>query len=315
MRIVPGIENWQAGETCKALALGVFDGVHIGHQQIANTTVALAGGGCSCFMTFDPHPAAVLGETGPEFLTTVQQKARILTDYGLTAFIVEPFTPGLAATQHDQFIEMLVGRLHPQSVVVGRNFHYGRGAEGDVSTLAASLHALGFRLSVLEPVMLDGMVVSSTTIRALLRQGDLETANRMLGRPYSLSGRVIGGDGRGRKLGFPTANVLLEPRQALPPYGVYAVQAHLGSRRLPAMANLGVRPTFGRSRQVLEVHIIGFSGEIYGETLDVDFVKFLRHETRFLGSDELVEQMTRDRQHAAQALRLKLGFVYNAQVL
>jgi len=315
MRVVLGVQNWQAGETCSALALGVFDGVHIGHQQIARTTVEMAAGGCSCLMTFQPHPAAVLGGAGPEFLTTVQQKARILANYGLGAMIVEPFTPALAATPHDRFVEMIVDTIHPRSVIVGRNFHYGRGGGGDVSTLAANGQRLGFCLTVVEPVMLSDKVVSSTAVRSLLREGDLETANQMLGRPYSINGKVTSGDGRGRKLGFPTANVLVEPGQALPPRGVYAVQARLEKRLLPAMANLGTRPTFGESRQVLEVHIIGFFEDIYGETLDVDFVEFLRHETLFPGSDELVLQMKRDRQHAVKALQQRLGFVYNAQVL
>ncbi len=315
MRVIPGVENWPAGERCSALALGVFDGVHTGHQKIAETTVEMAAGGCSCLMTFHPHPAAVIGGAGPEFLTTVQQKAQILAGYGLDAMIVEPFTPALAATPHNRFAEMIMDRIHPQSVIVGRNFHYGRGGRGDVLTLGASGKSLGFCLRVVEPVMLGDAVVSSTAIRSLLREGDLEGANRMLGRPYSVNGEVTGGDGRGRNLGFPTANVLVEPGQALPPRGVYAVQARLEERRLPAMANLGTRPTFGQSRQVLEVHIIGFSEDIYGQTLDVDFVEFLRHETQFPGGDELVLQMKRDRQHAMKALQQRLGFVYNAQVL
>jgi len=315
MIVVAGVENWQSGEGCGALALGVFDGVHLGHQQIVKRTVELAERGCSCLMTFHPHPGDVLGKTGPEFLTTVEQKTEILSQCSLGALIVEPFTPDLASTQHERFIERLVARVSPENIVVGRNFRYGRSAGGDVSTLVACADRLGFRVSVVEPVTLDGMVVSSTAIRSLLRKGDLQTANRMIGRSHSVRGRVVTGDGRGRSLGFPTANVLPDPRQAMPPQGVYAVRAHVRDDALPAMANIGVRPTFDRSRQVLEVHIIGFSDEIYGETVDVDFVEFLRQERRFPGSDALVEQMKLDRQHAAQALQRRLGFVYNARVL
>jgi riboflavin kinase/FMN adenylyltransferase len=309
------VENWQSHDRCGALALGVFDGVHLGHQQIVKRTVELARCGCSCLMTLHPHPGDVLGKTGPEFLTTVEQKAEILSQCGLGAFIIEPFTRDLASTRHGRFMEKLVAVVSPESIVVGKNFRYGKSAGGDVSTLVASGDRLGFRVSVLEPVKLDDMVVSSTAIRSLLRKGDLQTANRMIGRPYSVRGQVVTGDGRGRSLGFPTANVLPDPRQAMPPRGVYAVRAHVGGDTLPAMANIGVRPTFDQSRQVLEVHIIGFSGEICGKTVDVDFVEFLRQETRFPGSDALVEQMKLDRQHAAQALQRRLGFVYNARVL
>jgi riboflavin kinase/FMN adenylyltransferase len=312
MKILAGVRGWSGKDACGALAMGVFDGIHLGHQRIVRRTAELAQGSHSCLLTFHPHPGDVLGRAGPDFLTTIDQRAEILTGLGLDALIVEPFTPDLASMRHERFIEHLVGVIAPQNIVVGRNFRYGQGAQGDVSTLLACGCRLGFGTSIVEPVMLDGTVVSSTAIRGLLRQGDLEAANRMIGRPYSVRGSVVAGDGRGKTLGFPTANVLPQPRQVIPPRGVYAVRARLGKRAWPAMANIGVRPTFGQSRQVLEVHIIGFSGQIYGETLDVDFVEPLRPERLFSGTDALVEQMKIDKKLAAQALERKLGFVYNA---
>jgi riboflavin kinase/FMN adenylyltransferase len=319
MRVVPGLDSWPRSLACGAVALGVFDGVHTGHRAIISNVIELSGDLASCVVTFDPHPSVVLGRPSPEFLTSFEQKCSIMERLSLDALVLQRFSPEFAALPHEDFSHALHSRLGPKHVVVGQNFHYGKGGAGDASTLNVEGERLGFKVTALLPVVVDGTAVSSTAIRALIKQGRLDEACRMLGRSYSIRGVVVRGDGRGRSLGFPTANVEVRAGQLVPPYGVYAARAVLRGTVFPAMLNLGTRPTFVLGGRTLEVHIIGFSGSIYGDTLDVEFIQYLRPEQRFEHTSDLTRQMSRDREDAQAALRARsdysarAGFVYNTK--
>jgi riboflavin kinase / FMN adenylyltransferase len=263
-------------------ALGVFDGVHLGHRAVIE--------GSDTAVTFDPHPAAVLRPgAAPKLLTRLERRAELIAELGVRELIVVPFTRELAALEGQRFVdEVLIERVGPSELSVGENFRFGRDRAAGVDLLAAQ-GAFDTRVAAL--VEVDGEPVSSTRIRELVAAGDVARAAGMLGDPFVFEGEVVAGDRRGRELGMPTANVVPDERLACPANGVYA--ATVGD--YAAAVNIGVRPTFESDRGVLvEAHLIDFAGDLYGELLQIAFLERIRDELAFEAVDELVAQMHRD---------------------
>lgn len=291
------------------VVIGNFDGVHLGHQAVLRQARALADErSLRCVvLTFDPHPAEVLGRGAPPRLTTLAERVELLRAHGATDVAVEPFTPDLAARSPEAFArELLVTRLGARAVVVGRTFRFGHKRAGDFASLRELGGALGFEAIAAEVAGDEDGPFSSTRVRDSVAAGDVERAARILGRPHALSGVVEHGDARGRTIGFPTAN-LGHVGEMLPAHGVYAVRAgaraHAASRPTHGgVMNLGVRPTVDGSSLRIEVHLFDFDGDLYGETMRVELIAKIREERRFSGIDELRAQIERD----AKAARDKL---------
>jgi riboflavin kinase/FMN adenylyltransferase len=289
------------------VTVGNFDGVHRGHQALALAALARARSrheGCLA-LTFDPHPAVVLNpERAPRSLVTLSQKAELLEALGVDVLAVLPFTPGLATfSPRDFAARVLVHELRAQSVVVGEGFRFGRARAGDVAELERLGQELGFEVVAVSAVLHDGRRVSSTRIRESLLQGDVATAAVLLGRPYFVDGQVVRGDGRGRTLGIPTANLALE-NEITPKEGVYAARVAwpAGGPPRAAVANLGRRPTFGGGEVTVEAHLLDFEDDLYGQWLRLSFVERLRDEKAFTGREALVAQIQADVLQARRVL-------------
>jgi len=283
------------------LALGVFDGVHIGHQAVIERAVraAAAAGELAGMLTFEPHPIRVIApEKAPKsLLATLDHKAEIVRELGIELFVPLHFDAAFAAMEASEFITQLT-TASIRTLAVGEDWRFGRQRGGDVTLLRREAFARGFRLEAVPPVMIDGERVSSTRIRQAIRDGNFTAANLMLGRPYSLSGKVIEGRKLGRTLGFPTANLDTMDAQ-LPPDGVWIVYAHLAGRTsLQGIANLGIRPTVDGVSHLLEVHLLDFHEDLYAQTLEIQFEKFLRPEVKFESVEALKAQIQQDAQSA-----------------
>jgi riboflavin kinase / FMN adenylyltransferase len=279
------------------VTVGNFDGVHRGHQALVQAVVqaARAFAGTAVALTFDPHPSRVLSpDRAPASLMTLDQKAEALSGLGIDRVVALPFSEKAAAASPEEFArEVLRGALGAEAVVVGTNFRFGRGRSGDLDRLQGLGEALGFRVDGVAPVIHEGAPISSTRIREALARGAVAPAAEMLGRPYFVDGVVGRGDGRGRTLGIPTAN--LEPvNEILPARGVYAGEVSLAGVAWGAVVNVGRRPTFGGTRTTLEAHLLGFEGDLYGGRLRLAFRERLREERRFPGPEELVAQIHQD---------------------
>jgi riboflavin kinase/FMN adenylyltransferase len=290
------------------LTIGVFDGVHRGHQALIGRVVARARAtGClAALITFHPHPAAVLApQRAPRLLTTVGEKVALLEGLGLDLLVILPFTRQVADTPAREFMADVSRHLRLRELWVGPDFALGHNREGNVDYLRKLGREMGYDLHVVHPVRVDGLdeVVSSSRTRALLEQGQVERVTEMLGRYPSLSGEVVTGARRGHDLGFPTANLEVRAERAVPADGIYAVFALLGERRLPAVANVGVRPTFDNGERIVEVYILDFGEDIYGCDLVIEFVARLRDEVRFEQVADLIDQIERDVEDARAILR------------
>ncbi len=319
MRIHSGIAASAHRLTRGAIAIGNFDGVHLGHRGLfdAARASARALGGPVGALTFEPHPARLLApQYAPPLINSPGRKLELLAGAGVEELVVQPFDRAFAATEPDRFVELLAG-TGAGEVVVGHDFTYGRERGGTVETLREGLLQRGARLQVVPPITVNGLVVSSTKIREFTLEGRVEAAAQLLGRPFDLEGDVVRGAGRGRKLGWPTANIRTDA-ELLPAVGVYAVRARLiesaaqtsSSTYVPPVlgppiagaANLGLNPTFrddahagsGREPLMLEVHLLDESRDLYGRSLRVEFVHRLRDERRFPNVEALKEQIGRD---------------------
>lgn len=305
MRIVQGLPPVPPEARPAAVALGVFDGVHLAHRAILGTAVAHARGAgipaTAC--TFDPHPMEVLQPgRAPLAITTLDERLALIEGCGLDAAVVLPFTRELAAMEPEAFVQdVLVARLGAREIVVGFNHRFGRGARGDVGLMRRLGDRLGFRTHVAEALTVEGVPVSSTEIRAALQRGELDAAARLLGRPYTLLGSIGRGAGRGRTLGFPTAN-LVPARPVLVAPGVYACMAEVGGQKARAVVNVGVRPTFGETALAVEAYLLDFSGDIYGQTMILTFLSRVRDERRFPSVDALKAQIQADAEEARRRL-------------
>ncbi len=291
-----------------ALALGNFDGVHLGHQALFR----LAGThGRPAALTFEPHPGKVLQpELAPKLITTLSRKLELFAACGLAAAVVVPFTPAYAATSAEAFEASLLDVLRVAHLVVGQDFTYGARRSGTVGTLRTAALARSAQLHVVEPVTVEGVVASSSRIREYLLEGRVSAARALLGRAFDLDGVVVRGDGRGRTLGWPTANVDTEA-EIRPGAGVYAVRVRLGaSEGAPwrgGAANVGSRPTFGGTGVTLEVHLLDWSGDLYGQPVRVAFLERLRPEQRFGSVPELAAQIRRDVEAARAVVGASAG--------
>jgi riboflavin kinase/FMN adenylyltransferase len=288
------------------VTIGNFDGVHLGHQAILARVCKRAQEleGQAVGITFEPHPLKVLRpQLNLPLLTTPTQKLELLTAAGLEAVVVLPFNPEFAGlTARDFVTQYFCERLRVREVVVGHDYCFGRGREGNIDLLKEMGRAHGFTVQVVWAVEVDGAVVSSSLIRALLRLGKVAEANHLLGRPYGVAGQVIPGKGRGAKLlKVPTANIRPE-NELLPASGIYAVWVRRGPETLPGVANIGTSPTFENGELSLEVHLLNFDGNLYGENLEVGFVARLREERRFPSIDALAAQIRNDITAARQIL-------------
>lgn len=288
------------------LALGSFDGVHHGHRVIILETIrqAKALGALSGVFTFYPHPAKVLApEKALGLVTALTQKRKILTDLGVQRLILKTFDQAFADTDFRDFVERyLLKYLRVKAVVVGEDFRFGRGSVGNAEHMRKLGEEYGFKVTIFETIQIDGVEVRSTLIRQLIKSGRVDLLSTYLGRPFALVGRVISGDGRGRGLGFPTANLALTADYMIPAYGVYAAHIWVAGQRYSAIANIGTRPTFGQDKFSFEIHILDFSGNLYDQTVEVELIKMLRPEKLFASPAQLVAQIREDTQSVRQIL-------------
>jgi riboflavin kinase/FMN adenylyltransferase len=306
MKVVHGYRNAPAWSGA-AIAIGNFDGVHVGHRALIARAreLAAAHGALTVALTFDPHPSALLAPAhAPARLSSMERRLELLAEAGVDAVVVEPFTHGLACVAPAAFVDdILLGALHARAIVVGYDFSYGQARAGTVATLEAHGQAAGIDIAIVPPVAVDGETASSTKIRGQLRSGDIAAAARMLGRPWDVDGVVVHGAKRGRTIGVPTANIA--PEIDLPiASGIYAVTLSVdGGPALPAVASLGSNPTFvDGGGLVLEVHVLDWNDEIYDRRVRTTFFARLRGELKFPSVDSLVEQINRDIADARVAL-------------
>jgi riboflavin kinase/FMN adenylyltransferase len=288
------------------MALGNFDGFHLGHQAVVGRAIAWAKaeGRPALVATFDPHPVRHFRpDTAPFRLTTLDQRERLFADAGADAMIVFHFDGNLARLTAEQFIaERLEAGLRIAGVVTGEDFTFGKAKRGTVATLADRGPVHGFRAETVGPVALDGETVSSTRIRDALRAGDMATATRLLTRPFAIRGVVQHGDKLGRTIGYPTANIDIG-NYLRPAYGIYAVTGRLDDGRiLKGAANLGIRPSFDPPKELLEPYFFDFAGDLYGQPLEVSLIEYLRPEAKFDTLDALTTQMDADCERARTIL-------------
>ncbi len=287
------------------LTIGVFDGVHLGHQHLLNRVMALAREKkiLSGVVTFYPHPRQVIyPDDRIPSLCTLDERMEILKSLGIDLIARLSFTPKLANMGARQFVSLIQEHLRMTELILGPDFALGKGREGDTETLASIGREQGFGVQVAPPLEIAGLVVSSTAIRRALAVGDVVQAAHLLGRRVSLSGVVVAGAHRGKGLGFPTANLSVHPNLAVPANGVYVTRAHLGSASYTSVTNIGNNPTFGAQSRTIEVHLLDFDSDIYGQEMRLELLSRLRDEKRFTTVDELVAQIRRDVDEARRIL-------------
>ncbi len=287
------------------LAIGVFDGVHRGHQAVISTSAdhAAASNGTPVVVTFDPHPEKVLRpQAAPHLLSATEHKIALIRALGVEHLLVITFDKQFAATEPEDFVQKLVIHSKPlQEICVGHEWSFGKNRRGNLDLLKKLGAKFNFDVVGIPPVKINGAVVSSTAIREAIEKGDLAKAAEMLGREYTILGTVTRGDNLGKKIGFPTANLSAHSEQ-FPPNGVYVAEARIDGELYRGVINLGIRPTVssGKSERVLEIHLFDFNRDIYGHDVEVRFLKFLRSEKKFQDLDTLVQQIRQDVEQARQ---------------
>lgn len=306
VKVFHAIEELAEFSAPLTVAIGVFDGIHLGHQALIRRAMegAFRRGGKAVVLTFHPHPAKVLRpELAPRLLTSSPHRGRLVRALGVPCMLEVTFDKAFAAQPPEEFIRAL-HRHAPTlaEICVGHQWAFGKNRAGDVPLLRRLGAELGFEVTEIEPVLEDGEPVSSTRIRRAVETGDLGLAAKLLGRPHTVLGTVVRGARLGTELGFPTANLAAHNEQ-FPPDGVYAVMTELDGVLLPGVANIGMRPTVSKeTHRVLEVHLLDFSADIYGKDIEVEFIKHLRSEQRFSGLEALRERIARDVAEAREVL-------------
>jgi riboflavin kinase/FMN adenylyltransferase len=308
MKIYRGLSDKSLKPARRAVAVGIFDGVHKGHRRILSRAIGEARriGGRAMAVTFDPHPNKILRcEADPPIILSLEHRLRLFVSMGLDEALVIRFDKRFSGMTHETFLEKaLIGKLGMRSLSVGYDFRFGKKGAGDAAYLRRAAAETGFALSVADALKDRGEIVSSTRIRRLIESGDLKLASRMLGRPVSVYGTVVRGRGRGKKVGFPTAN--LNPHhETLPPSGVYAAWGYLGGRRLQGVIHIGQRPTFGDRQKSLEVHFLDFHKDIYGREVELIFVSKLRDTKKFDNPAELGKAIASDIRRSERVLARK----------
>ena len=279
------------------LTIGVFDGVHLGHKHLISQLKEQARQQnlLSGVITFRQHPQEVLSpQSKLPFLTDLSQRTDLLKKEGIEAIITLSFTRELAQLSARQFLSLLKKHIRMRGLVIGYDFALGRNKEGNSNTLRALGQEMGFSVTVVPPVVIDGEVVSSTAIRNALAGGDMKRVQSLIERPFRLHGCVIIGAGRGLELGFPTANLDIDPEQALPAEGVYATWTYINDKAYQSVANIGKRPTFGNDKLIVEVYLLDYHSDLYEHELEIDIIERLRGEKKFDTIDELKKQITKD---------------------
>jgi riboflavin kinase/FMN adenylyltransferase len=296
--------DWERPTTGTVVSIGVYDGLHLGHQAVIRRAQEMGNGRPDVVLTFARHPATVLlPGSAPPLLTTTRQKLGMLRDLGVEIAAFLDFDDEMRLMPAVEFVRsVVVDSLHADVVVVGEDFRFGANRGGDVAMLRELGPDYGFKT---ESVALEGAgrPISSTDIRRHLAAGEPEPAALLLGRPYEIEAHVVPGEGRGKSIGIPTANLDVDPDQLVPKRGVYAVMAKIHEDWLPGVANVGFRPTFGGELEVVEVHLPGFDADLYGELVAVQFRSRIRDERKFGGVEELVAQIRRDIDEALKRLK------------
>jgi riboflavin kinase/FMN adenylyltransferase len=302
MEVIFGLENIKSNLS-SVVTVGTFDGVHFGHQKIISEVVQLAKneGLISTLVTFDPHPKVVVQIPTKEkiqILTNLNEKLEILADLGLERVVVVKFTREFSELNYRNFVkDILLQKLSANTIIVGYNHAFGRDRVGTFQQLRKLSEKYKFTLKQLGPYEFEGNQISSTRIRQLIKNGEVELAAEMLGNFYAIQGIVVKGEGRGKKLTFPTANIAVDNHlKLLPLEGVYVVDCDIANHNYRGMANIGYKPTFGGMNKTIEVHLLNFSNNIYGEKIVVKFVKHLRKEIKFENESDLINQLKIDRE-------------------
>lgn len=292
------------------VTLGIFDGVHTGHKMLLNHLISRAKevNGESVVITFSPHPRLVLEKNNLNlvFLSTPQEKIRLLESSGIDHLIIIDFNTHFSRIEACDFIrDYLAGKLHARHLIVGYDHHFGRKGSGDYNTIRQCAAEMDFTVEKIDEFKTSIGTVSSTLIREALLTGRLEEALLLLGYDYLLTGQVIEGKKLGRSIGYPTANIKADPHKLIPANGVYATEVNAGGKNYPGMLSIGTNPTVnkGRNQRSIEVNILGFTGDLYGETITVTFRKRLRDEKKFDNVEELAAQMAIDREHTLRLFR------------
>lgn len=279
------------------VTLGNFDGIHLGHQELIRMIIRRAQetGTLSVVVTFRPHPLKILApEKCPPLISIYEEKIRLIEQLGVDVLVKIPFSLDFSAmTSRDFAQKILRDLLHAREIFVGYNYRFGKGREGNVQTLRQYGEEFGFTVNEVGQISLDGEEVSSSRVRTLLSSGEVEHAGRLLGRPYAITGVVVKGDGRGKTIGYPTANIAAK-HEIVPANGVYAVRVLVRERLYDGIVNIGVRPTFGSDRRTIEAHIFDFDEDIYGEEMTVSFYGKIREEMKFSSAAELRERIAED---------------------
>lgn len=296
MEIVTKIEPGLAQSS--SVAIGFFDGVHKGHQAVISRAVTNAAklGVKTCIVTFKDHPQLVIEGRSPELLTSFEQRLKLFAYLGVDLTLALPFTPEISRLGPQEYVEkILIGAMGAQSVSIGYNHHFAHNRQGTPALLAELGKKLNFAVHVTHKVFVDGVEVSSSRIRQALTQGDLVCADKLLGRPYAISGLVVHGQDRGRLTGFHTANLKFTEHQLVPMDGVYAGMVRLAGKNHPCAINIGCRPTLTADQTpTVEVHVLNFDHDLYGHDLEVELWEYLRPEQKFSGIDALKEQIKKD---------------------
>lgn len=297
MRIFSTIPNLTKEYSNIVVALGTFDGVHLGHQNIINKAIALSKeifGTCVVF-TFSNHPLGVISPKNcPLAIGDNAYKETLMKELGVDVLLNIPFTTDFLKLSPIEFLEILQDNLNPKYIVVGPNYSFGYKGRGTPDLLIQLGERFGFKAEIHPVVYIDNKLVSSTLIRNLILKGDIKAANKLLGKNFKIQGKVIGGDQRGRLLGFPTANMEIKKGRAIPSNGVYAVNVMFKNNTYHAIANIGTNPTFQGLIRHIEVHILDFNLNIYNEIIEIEFIDKIRGEKRFSSADELIKQITTD---------------------
>ena len=308
MSVIKDLTELESPIKNPVLTIGNFDGVHRGHLALFDKVKTLARDiqGQSVVMTFEPHPIKVVKPgNGPPLITPAEQKLKLIAEAGIDVILCLPFNTEFAAISAKDFVnELLVKKIGVKEIVVGYDYSFGAGRQGNIDFLRKMGEELGFKVHVVEPIHLNDTLVSSTSIRNLVKEGNLSEAKRLLGRNYQITGIVKIGMGRGGKiLGFPTAN-LIPVDELIPKKGVYAVKAYIYDKEYNGVCNIGVNPTFGGTALSIETHVLDFSGDIVGEKFTIKFISRLRDEKTFNSKDELAAQIEKDVVKAREILEM-----------
>ena len=303
MEVIFGLNKVPVGKK-SVLTVGTFDGIHLGHREIIKELLKIAKekNYTSSLLTFEPHPKTVVQDSPDriKLLTTMEEKLQILQDIGLESVIIAKFTREFSETSYKSFVEdILLQKLRASCIIIGYDHSFGRNRAGNFRELENLSSMYSFNLKEVGPFKIGSQTVSSSRIRKYIDDGDLENANKMLGYNYSLEGIVTKGEGRGQRLNFPTANLMIENQNKLTPKeGVYVVQSDVLGKSYKGMANIGYKPTFGGVSRTVEVHIFGFSDNIYGEKITTQFIKRLRDEVKFNSEEQLINQLNLDKKNS-----------------